>query len=498
MASTKSQILKDIARFTSSTIIAQAFTLIAGFWVAKFLGPTEFGVWTAVSLVLAYGAYMELGAISVMGRDLPHLLGKGDKEKINSLEGHARYITIIGAFLGALFVLIFSFSSSHSPIMAAGLQAMAIVLLFQQTHTYQRTTLRCYNKFKELSHQQLILSFTTSLLAITLVFFASFYGRILTAIIAQIGIVVYCFRRNPWRDLHKFNFSIAWSIIRKGIPIIISGFILSLLATIDRLFIIEFFGAEQLGFFSISILLVTVVSLIPTMAGQVLYSRIDFHYGNSDKNIESLKSFIIIPPKIFSALLPILIGILYFSIPLIIKTFMPEYLPGIKTARIVIIGIFFFGILGLTDYFLVTTGKLKQYISFGFTALVLKIILNYTFITLGYGIEGIAIGGTLLTYFIYSIIVIGYAVSHYIKEIKYFLRFFLRLWLPFIYMLILLWIIEVVVNYVMVLTLSNSLLFVTITQIFLYLICCFPLIFMVFRDLKIDFSSEGIKRYLQQ
>ena len=479
-------------------MIAQAFTLISGFWVARILGPTEFGVWTAISLVLAYGAYMELGAISTMGRDLPHLLGKGEQEKVDSLEGHARYIAITGALLGSFLVFLFSFLPSHSPVMTAGLQAMSVILVLQQTHTYQRTVLRSYNKFKELSHQQLVLSFATSILSITFVVLCGFYGRIFAAFIAQIAIVIYCFQRNQWRRLHKFKFSIAWSLICKGTPIIISGFILSLLATIDRLFIIEFLGAEQLGLFSISILLVTVVSLIPAMAGQVLYPRIDFQYGNSDKDVESLRSFITMPPQIFSALLPILIGTLYLSIPLIIKIFMPEYLPGVKTARIVVLGIFFFGILGLTDYFLVTTGRLKQYILFGCIALVLKIILNYTFIRLGYGIEGVAIGGTMLTYFIYSIIVISYALSHFTKDIKYVVRFFLRLWLPFIYMLIVLRTIELGINYVMDLTLCHSLLYKTIIQIFLYLICCFPLIFTVLRVLKIDFSREGISKYVNQ
>jgi hypothetical protein len=75
---TKFQIIRDILSYSASGIVAQALGLIAGFWVARLLGPSDFGVWNAVSLVLVYGAYLELGALSAMGRDLPFYHGQRD------------------------------------------------------------------------------------------------------------------------------------------------------------------------------------------------------------------------------------------------------------------------------------------------------------------------------------------------------------------------------------------------------------------------------------
>ena len=148
--------------------------------------------------------------------------------------------------------------------------------------------------------------------------------------------------------------------MRVGLPILISGFVLSLLATVDRLMVITFLGEKQLGYFGLALLLTSIISLVPSMASQVLYPRITYEFGNSGKSIEALRSFVLIPPIIISTLLPIIIGSLYLSLPLVISVFLPAYTPGISAARIVIVGIFFFGIMGLTDYFLVTIGKLKQ------------------------------------------------------------------------------------------------------------------------------------------
>jgi O-antigen/teichoic acid export membrane protein len=491
---TKYRIIRDIFSYSASAIVSQALGLIAGFWVARLLGPSDFGVWIAVSLVLVYGAYLEFGALSAMGRDLPFHHGQRDVEKAATLEGAARRVTIFGALVAAIFVIAFSFLPNHSFKMALGLQAMAVVLILQQVYTYHRVVLRSHNNFRELSQQQVLLAVVSSGLAILFVFFGGLVGRLVAAILAQAVIVIYALRRNPWLAIPKFNLSDVLSAMRVGLPILMSGFILSLLATIDRLMVITFLGEKQLGYFGLALLLTSVVSLIPLAASQVLYPRITHRFGSSGKNIEALREFVLTPPVILSALLPIIIGSLYIFLPLVISVLLPAYSPGLAAARIVIIGIFFFGILGLTDYFLVTTGKLKQYALFGCVALLLNIVLDYLFLQLGYGIEGVALGGTFITYLFYSSIVIGYALSHYTKQFGVWVRYFVRLWLPFIFMIGLLWLVETAVNHVMPSASNMELLFSTIAKLLFYMFCCFPLIYLVFRELKLDFSKLSIIR----
>jgi len=492
--STKFQIIGDIISYSASAIAAQAIALVAGIWIARLLGPSDFGIWTAISLVLLYGAYSEFGILSAMGRDLPFYRGQGDVEKVASVEGAARQATIFGAFVAALLVFAFSLLPNQSSMMARGLQTMAVVLILQQVYTYHRILLRSYNQFRELSQQQVLLAIFNSGLAVVFVVFLGLTGRMIAAILAQAAIVLYAVCRNPWRPVPKFNLSIAWSLVRTGMPILVACFVISLLTTIDRLMVITFLGEKQLGYFGLALLLTGVVALIPAMASQVLYPRITYRYGNSGKDVETLRSFVLTPPTILSALLPIFIGSIYLVLPWVVNVLLPAYTPGISAARIVILGIFFYCILGLTDIFLVTIGKLKQYALFGFVALAANIILDYLFLRLGYGIEGIAVGGTLITYFFYSCIVIGYALSHYTKRLRDWVRFFLRLWIPFIYMIVLLWFVEMAVNHMMPSASNMELLFSTLAKLLFYIICCLPLIYSAFRGLKLDFSRQSLIR----
>lgn len=491
---TKSQIIRDVFGYSVSGIVSQALGLITGFWVARLLGPADFGIWNAVSLVLAYGAYLELGALSAMGRDLPFYHGQGNMEKAAVLEGAARRTTIFGSFIAAIFVIVFSLLPMHSPKMAFGLQVMAIVLILQQIYTYHRVVLRSHNRFKELSQQQVLLAVVGSIITILFVVFLGLGGRLIAAILIQAMIVIYALRRDPWLTIPKFNLSDIWSAMRVGLPILMSGFVLSLLTTIDRLMVITFLGEKQLGYFGLALLLTSVVMLIPAMASQVLYPRITHQFGVFEKNVKALRSYVLTPPVVLSYLLPLLIGPLYLILPVVIKTFLPAYVPGIAAARIVVVGIFFFGILGLTDYFLVTTGKLKQYALFGCIALVFNIALDFLFIRMGYGIEGVAVAGTLLTYLFYSCIVIGYALSHYTKRLGDWVIFFAKLWLPFIYMIVLLWFIEMVVNHVMPAASNMDMLFSMVVKLLFYILCCLPLIYLVFRELGLDFSRKSLMR----
>ncbi|NQV76100.1 MAG: oligosaccharide flippase family protein [Bacteroidetes bacterium] len=482
------QIIKNVIYYSSSAYVSQVIGLISSIIVARLLGPEDFGIWNAAMLVMGYATYTELGVLSAMGRDLPLYLGQGDLKKAAAVDGSARYITIFGAILAATILLTFSLFGDHSSKMSIGLQAMSLVLILQQIYTYHRIYLRSHNRIKELSQQQFLFSIAAAILALIFVFFGGLIGRLFAAILAHLVILIYAIRRDPWKATPRFDIGVTWSLMRVGIPIIIAGFIITMLTTVDRLMILGFLGERQLGYVGLGIMLVSVVSIVPAMAIQVLVTQINFLYGNTGKNVESLRSYVLNPSAVLSLILPLVIGPIFMLLPFVVHSFLPEYAPGITAAKIVILGTFFYGILGMTDTFLVTLGKLRQYTFIGFSVLFFNIILDYVFIKMGFGIEGIAFGGTLLTYFLYSTIVIGYALSHYTRVPKAWVIFFGRLWSPFLYMVINLWIISYTVDYFSSSESHIDSLLTVCIKLILYLIFCFPLIYFACKELKIDLS----------
>lgn len=482
--------------YSTSSLISLPITFLSGFFVARLLGPSEYGTWNAVSLVLTYGAYSELGILSAMGRDLPFYQGKRDQVMINIIEGTARYSTIIGASCVAFFVFIWSFIPGHTSLTALGLRGMSFVLLLQQVYAYHRTMLRSYNHFSELARQQVLYNMIVAVLSIILAMMFGFVGRLFAALLALSVILIYAVHRNPWRAVPKFNASISWSLMRVGVPITISGFLISLVTTVDSLIVITFLDSKQLGYLGPGFMLIGLVYLIPGMACQVLYPRITYCYGNMEKSLEAIRTYVLEPPQILSLFLPHIIGPLYLLLPFVIRIFLPAYEHGIIAAQIIVVGAFFYGVLGLTDYFLVTIGRLKQYMLFGSMALMVNIGLDFLFLHLKYGIEGIAIGGTLLTYFFYSCVMIGYAQFQYTRQPNEWIKYFIRIWTPFLYMIFILKFVEKIVNYLMPINSNKELFFSLITQIFLYLLFCTPMSYVLFRDGKklLEIKSDRLAK----
>lgn len=487
------QLFKDIVGYSSSAVVAQGLGLISSFIVARWLGPSEYGILSIISLVLVYGAYFDLGILPAMGRDLPIYRGQANFNQAKTIESSALVSTVVSSVLVAAMVLGISFAPGYSLFMAWGLRGMALLLIFQRLYSYYTTVLRCYNEFGRLSQLQALSALINALMIIVGVLCFGFVGRIVAAVFAQLLMLIYVVWFHKWGGIFSLDFSTTWRLIKVGMPIIASSVILGFLATIDRVMIATYLGETQLGYFGIAVLVTSVVSLIPGMAIQTLYPRMAEKYGAVGNKIEPLQSYVLIPSLVLSYLLPLLIGPVYLSLPFIIQILLPAYIPGILAAQIVLLGLFFFGLLGLTDYFLVIIGKLKQYVFFACLALALNLVLDLLFLTWGWGIVGVALGGTLITYSCYALTIIGYALSHYTQRVSDWVRFFAKLLVSYGYMLALLFGIEWLVN-LPNLPGINGAIFTLAIQLLLFGLGCLPLLYAASRELKLEFAWAQLTR----
>lgn len=481
------KILKDIFGYSGSAVLAQGFGLISSFVVARTLGPSDFGVWNVVLLALVYGAYFDFGILPAMGRDIPIYRGKGDLNGVQELETTALVCTLISSLLVAVILIGLSFWSNISPEMAFGLRGMSMVSFLQRLYVYYQTVLRSNNEFRLLSWLQVLFAVQSTALILVLVVWLGFEGRVAAAVLSQLIILVCVLRLRKWK--YKVSFALdcglTFRLAKVGFPIILSSAVIGLLTTVDRLMVVKYLGKTELGYFGVALMVASVVSLIPSMASQVLYPRIAHRYGESGNSIPALRNFVLMPSVLLSLLLPLLIGPLYLILPITISNLLPAYVPGIQAARLVLLGIFFFSVIGLMDYFLVTTGRLREYVLFGVLALGINVSLDVLFIKAGTGIEGVALGGTLITYLCYSTMLIGYALSHYARTTYERVKFFIKLYAPFAYMLLLLALIEWLIQFPNRSGLTNAIFSVT-ARITLFILGCVPLMYEARRQMRME------------
>ena len=113
--------------------------------------------------------------------------------------------------------------------------------------------------------------------------------------------------------------------------------------------------------------------------------------------------------------------------------------------KILVFGYFFIVINEMSSTLLFTINKQKLLIPLYGIMLAVSIGLNYLFITLGWGITGVALG-TSISYFLFFLVVFTLASSH-IMEWRSIVRFHFEIMIFYIYFLMnILWI-DAIVNF---------------------------------------------------
>ena len=308
--------------------------MISGFLVYRWIDPYYIGIWQVMMLVQTYSAFLRLGILNGMNRELPFYMGKGDLQQAYKCAETAQYyslanIVIFAALaLPALFVIKLK-TDWYFPVISIG-----VVICLNFYNTYLAGTFRANADFEKLSYIQFIDS-AFRLISLVLVFLYGFKGYCVReiAITTLITLITHLWR--PIRVRPVFHWPIFKTLLKTGLPIFTGSYLFGFFNTLPRLVLVKFGSIEMLGLYAPVLTLIGAMGIVPDSIGTYLYPKLSFQLGtdNDPKRIwkQSLKSHL--------ALLAIGIPLAvagYFAIPYIIDNFLPKY---IRTKDIINLGL---------------------------------------------------------------------------------------------------------------------------------------------------------------
>ncbi|MFC1514698.1 lipopolysaccharide biosynthesis protein [Candidatus Omnitrophota bacterium] len=432
--SEESKIRKDTLGNFSVNILSQLFSLAKGIVVARFLGPHLFGVWNGLKLILQYTPYATLGLANAMDKQYPYYLGKGEKEKAESIKDTAFTAGMLLSLLaaGGIIIAAFFLKEKFSRQISVGLLAMALVSFLQMLYCYYRELLRLDKKIITVNTAMLLFALINCLFAVTLVMrfrLYALYGAFLCAYACTLVFIMF-------RSRHYFRLRIRpgllSGLIKIGIPLTLIPFLTIVLRTLDRIMILRFLSVKELGYYSLGTLVVNLILYLPIAFQFVSYPYLLERYGKTHQ-VRSLGRYVIDPTILLSFVVPLMIGIVLIVIHLPINYFLSSYAPGLGAIKVIIAGSFFFSLVFLPVNLMVALGKHYRVISFQIVCIALNAFLNYLFISMGLGIKGIALG-TAIAYLFLGTILIGYAARVLDKEIV-LLKLLYKIYTPFVYLI---------------------------------------------------------------
>jgi len=282
----------------SENFLRMMMSLLVGIWVARYLGPTLFGVFSySLAFAAIFTSITNLGLDDILVRDF--IL---EKNKIIDYIGTAFWLRIIGSIL-LLLVLGIGINISSNDyltniyilIIASGsiFQSFNVIDLFFQSQAKSKIT----------SIAKLLQLLISSAIRIYLIFIeANLIWFVVVMLFDQItlaSILAYSYYKKKLKIFYnKFSAVIAVKLLKDGWPPLISGIAIITYIRIDQLLINYYLGSEATGIYSVAVRLSEVWYIIPVLITQSIFPSLVNSKINDkdlyDKRISQLYTMLVL------------------------------------------------------------------------------------------------------------------------------------------------------------------------------------------------------------
>jgi O-antigen/teichoic acid export membrane protein len=386
--------LKNSSWVFGEKILRMIVGLFVGVWVARYLGPEKFGLFSyAQSIVGLFTAIATLGLDAIVVKQL--ISTESNRAMILGTAFSLKIIAGLGVLIILFAAMLFQAVDSKTAILvfiiasATVFQSFNVIDFYFQSEVLSKFVVYC-------NFIGLLLSSIVKIILILnngdIIDFA--YVVLFDSFILASGYVYFYINNNQSLIKWSFNASLAKSLLKESWPLILSGVVVSLYMKIDQIMIKEMLGVQSVGQYAAAVRLSEVWYFIPVVISASLFPAIlnakkiseDMYYSRLQKLFD------------FMALSAILISLLIatLSSPIVSFLYGPLYN---ETSAVLVIHIWcsvfiFQGVV--SGKWFVSEGLQKLALLRTTSGAIVNIALNLYLIP-KYGIFGAAIS-TLISY----------------------------------------------------------------------------------------------------
>lgn len=267
-----------LLRSASWLMLEQFFRLLAGLavgiWVARYLGPTQYGLLNyAFVFVALFANLSKAGIDAVVVRELVRA-----PENRESLLPTAFWIKQLGSLLSLLIISgIVALSGSDGRTIFL-VVVVASGLLFQSVEvvdfSFQAELLSKYSAWARLFQ----VAFSSMLKVFLILTNAELEWFAAVSAIEQMTIAVFywgIYTGKLGRSLSFcFNRDLALKLLGDGWPLLLSGLAITVYTKFDQILVAKFLGETSLGQYSVALRLSEMMNVLPVVLGTVLFPAI--------------------------------------------------------------------------------------------------------------------------------------------------------------------------------------------------------------------------------
>jgi O-antigen/teichoic acid export membrane protein len=337
----------------------QSLRVLAQLAAARMLGPTEYGAWVVGATVLSYVAFIQLGTSSALPRVVPEKLAVGRKVGADRTLLAAWRYTLLTALGAAIVIALVTTAVAHGAV-AFGI-GLGLAFLGQQLFGVAQAADTAVQAMRRLTLRYAGAALGCATLP---VLGAALWGK--AGLAVGFGTAWLAAARS--RSLPDPRVAgggpdrgAVLALVRVGLPITLAGVLFSMVTSIDRLVIAKMLGLQSSGLYGVA----AVAAGSAIVFQQGLAMRFMPHLAERSAARETRAVLLSRAGALSRRLVVWSLGyavLFAAAYPPFVRTFLPEYVPTIHVAIVLVVACAVLGASSGHANLLLATGETIHYV----------------------------------------------------------------------------------------------------------------------------------------
>jgi len=326
--------VKDFFGVVGLNLALKPIVLLKSFMVAKYLGPSDYGILKSLELITLLNKYGNLGFNGAATREVGDAIGAKDLKRAELIKKTAYPSEIIFATILFIIGLLSSLWVENQMISILIILA-SISLLGAKIRGVLSTEAAINKKFILISKITFISSLIGSIIVIITVPYFKIYAVMGTNILISVIAIIIFIRQLNFRFSFKIDKNELKRILGISIPLTFNTLAQGSFKYAERILILSFLGTGSLGFFSFGSMIVSQFSIILKTGVRVRMQ--DIYEGLGNSQYVRIHKMVVKETFIFFIISVLIIPIGWFLLGLLVPLFLSKWTSGIPYAQLLLL-----------------------------------------------------------------------------------------------------------------------------------------------------------------
>lgn len=269
------KIIDNIGWLFFDRVLRMAMGLFVGIWVARYLGPEQFGLLNyATAFVAMFGTFATLGLNGIVVRDLVK-----DPQDSNLTLGTTFFIQFIGGAIAfATIVATVTWLRPEDALTKTIVATIGCTLIFKSSdairYWYESQVASRFTVIVENSVFLLITAFKAAMILMQAPLLVFVWAIVAEAALVWIGLFAMYVKREHNLGNWSVRLDRAKTLLQDSWPLILSGLAVIIYMRVDQLMLKEMVGAEAVGIYSAALRISEAWYTVPTLLTASLFPSI--------------------------------------------------------------------------------------------------------------------------------------------------------------------------------------------------------------------------------